>query len=183
MLVCHAPHTLLLVGYTQGVLGSPRGPRAVIRRHAPAVYPGVGRPRGAPAQPIGLEYRLGLRLAVRTARVALYHRRVRSARVDHDLIGRDRRSEFSRRAWEQCAEIGIQGLFLPEEYGGGAADPLTTVYVLEGLGYGCQDNGLLFSLNAHMWACEIPIWKFAGPEQRATICRGSPTAPGSARTP
>ncbi|HLH24844.1 MAG TPA: acyl-CoA dehydrogenase family protein [Chloroflexota bacterium] len=87
--------------------------------------------------------------------------------LNRDLIGRDRRSEFSRRAWEQCAEIGIQGLFLPEEYGGGGADPLTTVYVLEGLGYGCQDNGLLFSLNAHMWACEVPIWKFAGPEQRS----------------
>src|SRR4051812_4427867 len=86
--------------------------------------------------------------------------------LNHDVIGRDRRSEFSRRAWEQCAEIGIQGLFLPEEYGGGAADPLTTVYVLEGLGYGCRDNGLLFSLNAHMWACEIPIWKCAAAEQR-----------------
>ncbi len=82
------------------------------------------------------------------------------------LIERDRDSEFSRRAWEQCAEIGIQGLFLPEEYDGGGADPLTTVFVLEGLGYGCRDNGLLFSLNAHMWACEVPIWKYAGAEQR-----------------
>jgi alkylation response protein AidB-like acyl-CoA dehydrogenase len=86
--------------------------------------------------------------------------------LNDDLIGRDRRSEFSRRAWEKCAEIGIQGLFLPEEYGGGGADPLTTICVLEGLGYGCRDNGLLFSLNAHMWACEVPIWKFASPELR-----------------
>ncbi|HWP29488.1 MAG TPA: acyl-CoA dehydrogenase family protein [Chloroflexota bacterium] len=86
--------------------------------------------------------------------------------LNDDVIGRDRRGEFSRRAWEKCAALGIQGLFLPEEYGGGGADPLTTVFVLEGLGYGCRDNGLLFSLNAHMWACEVPIWKFAGPEQR-----------------
>ena len=86
--------------------------------------------------------------------------------LNEDLIGRDHRGEFSRRAWEKCAEIGIQGLFLPEEYGGGGADPLTTAFVLEGLGYGCRDNGLLFSLNAHMWACEVPIWKFASPELR-----------------
>jgi alkylation response protein AidB-like acyl-CoA dehydrogenase len=86
--------------------------------------------------------------------------------LNEDLIGRDHRAEFSRRAWQQCAEIGIQGLFLPEEYGGGGADPLTTAFVLEGLGYGCRDNGLLFSLNAHMWACEVPIWKYARPELR-----------------
>ncbi len=86
--------------------------------------------------------------------------------LNQDLIGRDRRAEFSRQAWGQCAAIGIQGLFLPEEYGGGGADPLTTVCVLEGLGYGCRDNGLLFSLNAHMWACEVPIWKYATAELR-----------------
>jgi alkylation response protein AidB-like acyl-CoA dehydrogenase len=83
-----------------------------------------------------------------------------------DVIGRDRRGEFNGAGWRQCAELGIQGLFLPEEYGGGGADALTTVGVLESLGYGCRDNGLIFSLNAHMWACEIPILHFAGPEQR-----------------
>jgi alkylation response protein AidB-like acyl-CoA dehydrogenase len=86
--------------------------------------------------------------------------------LNDDVIGRDRRGEFNRAGWRQCAELGIQGLFLPEEHGGGAADALTTVGVLESLGYGCRDNGLIFSLNAHMWACEIPILHFAGPEQR-----------------
>jgi alkylation response protein AidB-like acyl-CoA dehydrogenase len=86
--------------------------------------------------------------------------------LNDDLIGRDRRGEFNRAGWGQCAALGIQGLFLPEEYGGGGADALTTVGVLESLGYGCRDNGLIFSLNAHMWACEIPILHFAAAEQR-----------------
>jgi alkylation response protein AidB-like acyl-CoA dehydrogenase len=86
--------------------------------------------------------------------------------LNDDLITRDRSGEFSRTAWQKCADIGIQGLFLPEEHGGSGADPLTTVYALEGLGLGCRDNGLLFALNAHMWACEVPVWRFGSDEQR-----------------
>jgi hypothetical protein len=86
--------------------------------------------------------------------------------LNDDLIRRDREGTFNRRGWELCAQMGIQGLPLPEEYGGGGADPLTTCLVLEGLGYGCRDNGLIFSLNAHMWACEVPVWKYASAERR-----------------
>ena len=39
-------------------------------------------------------------------------------------------------------EFGIQGLPIPAELGGGGADILTTVLVMEALGYGCHDNGL-----------------------------------------
>ena len=31
---------------------------------------------------------------------------------------------------------------------------------MEGLGYGCRDQGLLFSINAHMWTTSIPILTF-----------------------
>jgi len=31
--------------------------------------------------------------------------------------------------------------------------------VMEGLGYGCRDNGLLFSINAQMWSVQLPLWK------------------------
>jgi hypothetical protein len=54
-------------------------------------------------------------------------------------------------------EFGIDGLPLPKEFGGSDADPLTTVGVLESLGHGCKDNGLVFSINAHMWTVEIPL--------------------------
>ncbi|MGV4988826.1 acyl-CoA dehydrogenase family protein [Streptomyces sp. NPDC001709] len=84
---------------------------------------------------------------------------------------------FSRELWRQCAEFGVQGMPFPLEYGGQGADLLTTVLMLEELGYGCNDNGLLFSLGAHMWSCALPIWRFGDAGQRArylpSLCDGS----------
>jgi alkylation response protein AidB-like acyl-CoA dehydrogenase len=49
--------------------------------------------------------------------------------------------------------------------------------VLETLGYGCADNGLLFSLNAHLWSCSLPILRFGDATQQARylppLCDGS----------
>jgi alkylation response protein AidB-like acyl-CoA dehydrogenase len=86
--------------------------------------------------------------------------------LNEKLIERDRDSEFSREGWNKCAQMGIQGLPVPQEYGGGGADILTTVCALEALGYGCQDNGLIFSINAHMWTSEIPLMLFGTEEQK-----------------
>src|ERR1019366_5378014 len=86
--------------------------------------------------------------------------------LNDNLIERDHDSEFSREGWKKCAQIGIQGLPVPEEYGGGGADILTTVCALEALGYGCQDNGLIFSINAHMWTSEIPLMSFGTEAQK-----------------
>ena len=48
--------------------------------------------------------------------------------------------------------------------------------IMEGLGYGCRDNGLLFALNAQMWAVQHPIMAFGTEEQRQKylppLCRG-----------
>jgi alkylation response protein AidB-like acyl-CoA dehydrogenase len=41
------------------------------------------------------------------------------------LIERDQTSEFSWDAWKKCAKLGIQGLPIPSEYGGGDADCVT----------------------------------------------------------
>ena len=94
-----------------------------------------------------------------------------------NLIVRDAEAVFSREAWRKCADFGIQGLPVPVEYGGQGADPLTIVLAMEALGYGCKDNGLIFSLNAHMWSCELPIVKFGTEAQRrrylAGLCNGS----------
>lgn len=79
----------------------------------------------------------------------------------------DEREEFNRRAWEKCSAYGLTGLAFPREYGGGGADPLTTVCALEALGYGCRDNGLLMSLHAHLWGCMTPVFHFGSEEQRA----------------
>jgi alkylation response protein AidB-like acyl-CoA dehydrogenase len=86
--------------------------------------------------------------------------------LNERLIERDLEEEFSWDAWKKCAKFGIQGLPIPEEYGGGSADILTTVCGLEALGYGCRDNGLIFALNAHMWSSEIPLLTFGTHAQK-----------------
>ena len=86
--------------------------------------------------------------------------------LNDDVLGRDERHEFSPRAWKACAELGIQGLPVPVDYGGGGADALTIALAMEALGYACSDNGLLFSLGAQMWSAEIPLARFGTEEQK-----------------
>jgi alkylation response protein AidB-like acyl-CoA dehydrogenase len=97
--------------------------------------------------------------------------------LNDDLIQRDADEAFSPEAWKKCAAFGIQGLPVPEEYGGGGADALTIMLALEAIGYGCKDNGLIFSINAQMWSCEIPIVRFGTEEQKRRylpgLCDGS----------
>ena len=73
---------------------------------------------------------------------------------------------FSRAVWQACAEFGILGLPIPEEFGGTGQDVMTTMLAMEALGVGCRDQGLLFSLHAHMWAVQIPILAFGTAEQK-----------------
>jgi len=80
---------------------------------------------------------------------------------ENDLCG-----GFNNEGWRKCAEFGIQGLPIPEGFGGQGADILTTVAGLEALGLACPDNGLLFSIGAHLWACELPILTFGSQRQK-----------------
>ncbi len=79
---------------------------------------------------------------------------------------RDREETFSPELWHKCAEFGVMGLAFPQTYGGAEEDILTTMLVMEGLGYGGKDNGLLFALNAQMWAVQHPINAFGTPQQK-----------------
>lgn len=97
--------------------------------------------------------------------------------LNHDLAERDAAGTFPAPEWRKCAEIGLTGLAVPEEYGGGGADAVTTIAALEALGYGCRDNGLIFSLNAHLWAGTMPIVRYGTEHQRRSYlprcCDGS----------
>jgi alkylation response protein AidB-like acyl-CoA dehydrogenase len=88
------------------------------------------------------------------------------------LVERDARYEFSREAWNKAAEFGLIGLPFPEEYGGQGADYLTTMLAMEALGYGCRDNGLIFSMNAHLWSGALPIYRFGTEEQKQRYLPG-----------
>jgi alkylation response protein AidB-like acyl-CoA dehydrogenase len=97
--------------------------------------------------------------------------------LNDELPERDHAGTFSRDAWRKCAEVGLLGLPVPKAYGGAEADALTTMIALEALGYGCADNGLVFSLNAQLWACETPLVHFGTEEQKERylpgLCDGS----------
>ena len=93
-------------------------------------------------------------------------------KLNLDLAKREEAGEFPAEAWRACAEFGIQGLPVPVELGGGGADIVTTVLVMEALGYGCGDNGLIFSLNAQMWSIELPLVKFGTPAQQQAYLPG-----------
>jgi alkylation response protein AidB-like acyl-CoA dehydrogenase len=83
-----------------------------------------------------------------------------------DMIRRDREAEFDREAWRKCAEFGVLGMPIPAEYGGLGLGLTELLAVMEGLGRGTRDQGLLFSLNAHLWTNSIPILLYGSEEQR-----------------
>jgi L-prolyl-PCP dehydrogenase len=92
--------------------------------------------------------------------------------LNEDVVFLDHEGSFPVEAWKRCAAVGIQGLPIPEEFGGSGADPLTIMVAMEALGYGCIDNGLVFSLNAHMWSSETPIVRFGTEEQKRRYLPG-----------
>jgi alkylation response protein AidB-like acyl-CoA dehydrogenase len=103
--------------------------------------------------------------------------RFASKELNDGIIERDRDQSFSRALWDHCGQMRLQGLPVPEEYGGSGLDPLTTAIALEAFGYGCRDSGLVFSLCAHLLSCVIPIWKYGNDEQKRRylpgLCNGA----------
>lgn len=97
--------------------------------------------------------------------------------LNRSVMDRDRDQIFPHELWLKCGEMGLQGLPVPEEYGGSGLDPLTTAIALEALGYACEDGGLVFSVCAHLLACVIPIWKHGSEEQKRhylpSLCNGT----------
>jgi alkylation response protein AidB-like acyl-CoA dehydrogenase len=92
--------------------------------------------------------------------------------LNGDFARREKIGEFSHDAWRECANFGVQGMPLPERFGGSARDVLTTMLAMEALGYACLDQGLLFSLHAQMWAIEMPLLKFGTEAQQQRYLPG-----------
>lgn len=107
-----------------------------------------------------------------------YRERVRefAAAAQLDRSRKDGPDEFDRRAWQACADFGIQGGLIPREFGGQGLDLLTFIAGLEQLGESCEDSGLMFALCAQIFACELSILSFGSDEQKKTwlpeLCSG-----------
>jgi alkylation response protein AidB-like acyl-CoA dehydrogenase len=122
------------------------------------------------------------------------HRRLQESAVAfarqglaHDVIAADASGVFSREAWRRCAEFGVLGMPIPEPFGGLGLGLTALLAVMEGLGYGTRDQGLLFSLNAHLWTNSIPILQYGTEAQRAAwlprLCDGSLIGANAASEP
>ena len=104
-----------------------------------------------------------------------------------DMVERDRTATFDGDGWKRCAEFGVLGMPIPQEYGGLGLGLSELLAVMEGLGRGMRDQGLLFSLNAHLWTNSIPILRYGNESQKARylkpLCDGSLIGANAASEP
>ena len=77
----------------------------------------------------------------------------------------DKEDTFPRHVVEKLGELGFLGVSFPEKYGGGGADTLSQVLVVEGLAR--YDAGIALACAAHMSLSSGHIAMFASEEQRA----------------
>jgi len=107
--------------------------------------------------------------------------------LNHDVEAADAAGTFTRQAWGACATFGVLGMPIPERYGGLGLGLSSLLAVMEGLGYGTHDQGLLFSLNAHLWTNSIPILTYGTEAQRSRwlpgLCDGSLIGANAASEP
>ena len=97
--------------------------------------------------------------------------------LNDNMMESDYHGKFSWENWKKCAEFGIQGMCMPEEYSGSPAlDIMTAVLAMEALGYGCEDSGLTLGLNAQMWTVQILLQQFGTDDQKQRylpkLCQG-----------
>lgn len=92
--------------------------------------------------------------------------------ADERLIERDEHCEFWPEGWKRCADHGLQGMIVAPEYGGQGLDLITALLRFEGLGYGCEDAGLVFAVSSQVWSMQTALERFGTPEQRSAYLPG-----------
>ncbi|MBZ4016052.1 acyl-CoA dehydrogenase family protein [Streptomyces purpurogeneiscleroticus] len=87
---------------------------------------------------------------------------------------------YRREDWLRLGELGFLGLSVPTRYGGSGLGALETAHLVEALGRGCGQTGLVFGANAHLFACAMPLAEFATEETRRrllpSMCTGEAIA-------
>jgi alkylation response protein AidB-like acyl-CoA dehydrogenase len=90
---------------------------------------------------------------------------------------RERTAEFPHDIWSKLADFGLLGLPVPEEYGGGGADAVTTTLANEVFARYCLDFDLMVKWGSHTMICAMPIAVLGSEDQKGRylpgLCDGS----------
>jgi alkylation response protein AidB-like acyl-CoA dehydrogenase len=87
--------------------------------------------------------------------------------IDGDATG-----IFPEAKWKLLADAGVTALPFGEQHGGLGQDLLTTMYVLESLGYSCRDGGLNFSVSTHLASTGTPLQRFGSADLQRRFLPG-----------
>ena len=77
---------------------------------------------------------------------------------------RDEKAEFSREIFDKIGELGLCGIFFPEEYGG--SDGSYVSYILANEELSKVDDAVAAGQASSISLCAWPIWKFGTEEQK-----------------
>lgn len=80
--------------------------------------------------------------------------------------------DTTRAAFREAGRLGLTGLCLPREVGGGGLGALDTSLCLEAFGRGCADTGLAFAVAAHLLACAVPVRDSGSEKARGELLTG-----------
>ncbi|TML58909.1 MAG: acyl-CoA dehydrogenase [Actinobacteria bacterium] len=87
------------------------------------------------------------------------------AEIDPHAAEWDREHHFPRELYGRLAELGLMGVCVPEEYGGGGADFLSYILVLEELSR--ADAGVGVTVAVHTSAATLPLLAYGTDEQKS----------------
>jgi len=79
---------------------------------------------------------------------------------------------FTRKDWLRAGELGLLGLSIPDEFGGGGLGALDSAHRFEAFGRGATDTGLVFAAGAHLFACAMPLARFGSDAARRRFLPG-----------
>jgi butyryl-CoA dehydrogenase len=76
----------------------------------------------------------------------------------------DRTREFPTENYRRCAEMGLTGVMVPEDYGGAGLDAVSYVIVIEEISRACASTGVILSVNNSLFCG--PILRFGSEAQK-----------------
>ena len=109
--------------------------------------------------------------------------RFASEQLNYDVIANDRDARFQSRSLEEMRRLRHPGFARRRQSTAGSRRIRSPPWRRSsGSATRCKDNGLLFSINAHMWTAIIPLLYNGTEAQKKNFCPDFATARSSAAT-